>query len=324
MGRLDSRVCVITGGGRGIGAAIARTLAGQGAKIVVNDLGASLEGEGEDQAPASQVVEEIRSVGGQAISNFGDITDYDQAEALIQSALDEFGGLDVMINVAGILRDRMIFNMAEHEWDDVIRVHMKGTFNTTRFASIHWRSERKGHYRLINFTSVSGLYGAPGQPNYAAAKMGIVGFTLSCANALQRYGVTANAISPGAHTRMIDSIPGDRRRAGSTDQPPENPERSPNNIAIPVAYLASEASDWLSGRVIGSRGYEIELISNPQPEALIVGDEPWDIEAAAEEIERVFRPIVEYDGDAAAHQALAAGAGVEQRYPRPYAHPQDG
>ncbi len=307
--QLDGRVCVITGAGRGIGASLARTLAAQGARVVVNDLGSAVDGEGTDTAPAQQVVDEIRAAGGQALANFGDVTDYDQAEALIQSALDEFGGLDVMINVAGILRDRMVFNMAEREWDDVIRVHLKGTFLATRFASIHWRQERKGHYRLINFTSVSGLYGAPGQPNYAAAKMGLVGFTLSCANALQRYGVTANAISPGAHTRMVDVIPQDRRRAGSTAEPPDDPRRSPDNIAVPVAYLASEDSDWLSGRVIGARGYEIELVANPMTEALIVGNEPWDLDAAAAQIETVFRPIVE---------------GSNMRYPRPYAHPQDG
>ena len=186
MGRLDNRVCVITGAGRGIGAALARALAAQGGKIVVNDLGGATDGSGSDQGPAQDVVNEITAAGGQAVANFADVSNYDQAEGLIQTALDTYGGLDVMINVAGILRDRMLFNMAEKEWDDVIRVHMKGTFNTSKFASIHWRSERKGHYRLINFTSVSGLYGNPGQPNYAAAKLGIVGLTLSTANALMR------------------------------------------------------------------------------------------------------------------------------------------
>jgi NAD(P)-dependent dehydrogenase (short-subunit alcohol dehydrogenase family) len=307
MGRLDGRVCVITGAGRGIGASLARTLAAQGAKVVVNDLGGAIDGSGADKAPATKVVEEIMAAGGTAVANFGDVSNYDQAEALIQSALDTYGGVDVLINVAGILRDRMLFNMSEKEWDDVIRVHMKGTFNTSRFVSIHWRAERKGHYRLINFTSVSGLYGNPGQPNYSAAKMGIVGLTLSSANALSRYGATANAISPGAQTRMIDDIPADRRRAGSVATAPDD-KRSPDNIAPPVVYLASEESDWLSGRVIGARGYEIELVRNPSTEATLYSDTMWGIDEAAEEMERVFKPLVE---------------GRSSWYPRPYAHEQD-
>ena len=310
MGRLDDRVCVITGAGRGIGAALARALAGQGGKIVVNDLGGAVDGSGSDQAPAQQIVEEITAAGGQAVANFGDVSNYDLAEALIQTALDTYGGVDVLINVAGILRDRMVFNMTEKEWDDVIRVHLKGTFNTTKFASIHWRAERKGHYRLINFTSVSGLYGAPGQPNYAAAKMGIIGFTLSIANALGRYGATANAISPGAQTRMIDDIPSERRRAGlgTPDAEAADDKRSPDNVVPPVVYLASEESDWLSGRVIGARGYEIELVSNPTTEAVLHSDKMWGIDEAGEEMERVFKPLIE---------------GRSSWHPRPYAHAQD-
>ena len=156
----------------------------------------------------------------------------------------------MLVNVAGILRDRMVFNMSEQEWDDVIRVHLKGTFNTTKFASAHWRSVRdeSAQNRIINFTSVSGLHGAPGQPNYAAAKMGIVGLTYSCANALGRYGVTANAISPGAATRMTDSVPTERRRAGTAT----DAERSPDNVAPVVAYLASEQSGWINGQIVSS------------------------------------------------------------------------
>src|SRR6202000_2568918 len=154
--------------------------------------------------------------GGKAIINGADISDHAAAENLIRTALEEFGRLDVLVNVAGILRDRMVFNMTEQEWGDVIRVHLKGTFNTTRFASAYWRSLRDetAQNRIINFTSVSGLHGAPGQPNYAAAKMGIVGLTYSSANSLGKYGVTVNAISPGAATRMTASIPTERRRSG--------------------------------------------------------------------------------------------------------------
>jgi NAD(P)-dependent dehydrogenase (short-subunit alcohol dehydrogenase family) len=207
----------------------------------------------------------------------------------VQTAIEQFGRLDVLVNVAGILRDRMVFNMTEQEWDDVIRVHMKGTFNTTRFASAHWRSlrEESAQNRIINFTSVSGLHGAPGQPNYAAAKMGIVGLTWSSARALAKYGVTVNAISPGAATRMTDSVPTDRRRTR-----PDQDEWSPDNVARIVAYLASERSGWITGRIIHASGYEVALYSNPEPVIRIVGTAPWDADALSEQVERSFGPLL--------------------------------
>ncbi len=306
MGLLDDRVCVITGAGRGIGASLARIMAREGAAVVVNDLGVAVDGQGEDAAPAQQVVDEIKAAGGTAVANFDDVTDFEAAEALIKQALDEYERVDVLVNVAGILRDRMVFNMPESDWDAVIDVHLKGTFNTTRFASIHWRQARRGHYRLINFTSGSGLFGAPGQPNYAAAKMGIWGLTLSCANALGRYGVTANCIAPAAQTRMTESIPTDRRRSGTAVTAADKAIRSPDNIATPVVYLASERSDWLSGRVLGARAFEIELYSNPVVERSISSDAPWDLQAAFDKIEAVFQPAVE----------------ARSFFPRPQAAPQ--
>src|ERR1700753_988909 len=200
MARLDGRVAIVTGAGRGIGQSVAKLLASEGASVVVNDLGAQVEGSAADSGPAHETVAAISEAGGKAIINGADISDHAAAENLIRTAIEEFGRLDVLVNVAGILRDRMVFNMTEQEWDDVIRVHLKGTFNTTKFASAHWRSLRDetAQNRIINFTSVSGLHGAPGQPNYAAAKMGIVGLTYSSAHSLARYGVTVNAISPGA------------------------------------------------------------------------------------------------------------------------------
>ena len=291
MGRLDGRVVVVTGAGRGIGASIARRCATEGAKVVVNDLGGNLDGTGADQGPASEVAEEIRKAGGAAVANYANVADYNAAEGIIRTALDEFGRLDVLVNVAGILRDRMVFNMTEEEWDAVIAVHLKGTFNTSKFASIYWRQAREGHYRLINFTSGSGLNGAAGQPNYAAAKMGIVGFTYSCANSLGRYGVTANAISPGAATRMTASVPDERRRAAPRQE--EDPQRSPDNVAPAVVYLASTESDWVTGRVIGASGYQISLYNNPAVIGRLSSEGPWNLEDVFSGFEKDFRPVIE-------------------------------
>jgi NAD(P)-dependent dehydrogenase (short-subunit alcohol dehydrogenase family) len=289
MGRLDGRVAIVTGAGRGIGRSVAVLLARQGAAVVVNDLGSALDGSGSDAGPAAVVAEEIGAAGGKAVADDADVSDHAAAQALIATAIEQFGRLDVLVNVAGILRDRMVFNMTEQEWDDVIRVHVKGTFNTTKFAAAHWRSLRNpdAQNRIINFTSVSGLHGAPGQPNYAAAKMGIVGLTYSCANALRQYGVTVNAISPGAATRMTDSVPAERRRARATAD-----EWSPDNVAPVVAYLASEQSGWITGRIVHSSGYEVALYSNPEPLVRIVGTGPWDTEALAAQMERAFGPLL--------------------------------
>jgi NAD(P)-dependent dehydrogenase (short-subunit alcohol dehydrogenase family) len=288
--RLAGRVAIVTGAGRGIGASVARLLAAEGAQVVVNDLGAAVDGTGADQSPAQHVVDDITQAGGAAAVNGDDVADFQASEALVRQAIDTFGKLDVVVNVAGILRDRMVFNMTEDEWDAVVRVHMKGTFNTVRHASAYWREQRnpEAHNRIINFTSASGLHGSPGQPNYAAAKLGIVGFTYSCANSLARYGVTANAIGPGASTRMTASVPEERRSAaGST---PEDPERSPDNVAPAVAYLASERSDWCTGQVIQAMGYEMALYNIPEITHVISSPGPWDLDNAFSMIERTFKP----------------------------------
>src|ERR1700760_1849917 len=289
MARLDGRVAIVTGAGRGIGQSGAKLLASEGASVVVNALGAQVDGSGADSGPAHETVAAISEAGGQAVLNRRDIFRHAAAENLIRTAIEEFGRLDVLVNVAGILRDRMVFNMTEQEWDDVIRVHLKGTFNTTKFASAHWRSLRDdtAQNRIINFTSVSGLHGAPGQPNYAAAKMGIVGLTYSSAHSLAKYGVTVNAISPGAATRMTASIPTDRRRSRLDED-----EWSPDNVAPIVAYLASERSGWITGRVIPSSGYEVSLYNTPEPVSRLIGRGPWDADELAEQVERSFGPIV--------------------------------
>ncbi len=290
MGILDGRVAIVTGAGRGIGQSVARRFAAEGAAVVVNDLGVALDGTGQDAGPAQQLVDEIRAAGGQAIANTDDVADHAASAGLIAAAIEAFGKLDVVVNVAGILRDRMIFNMAEEDWDAVVRVHLRGTFNTCKHAAVYWREMRdpEAHHRLINFTSVSGLHGAPGQPNYAAAKLGIVGLTYSCANGLGRYGVTANAISPLALTRMSESIPGERRQGRGADE-----ERSPDNVVPAVAWIASTESDWLNGQVIATGGWRIGLYNRPQVVSQIVSDDrPFGVEEAGRLMEKTFRPIV--------------------------------
>jgi NAD(P)-dependent dehydrogenase (short-subunit alcohol dehydrogenase family) len=290
MGSLDGRVAIVTGAGRGIGRSVAILLASEGMSVVVNDLGGALDGSGSDAGPARQVADQIADHGGRAVANGADVSDHAAAEDLIKAAISEFGRLDVLVNVAGILRDRMVFNMTEAEWDDVIRVHLKGTFNTTKFAAAHWRAQRdeSAQNRIINFTSVSGLHGSPGQPNYAAAKMGIVGLTYSTANSLAKYGVTVNVVSPGAATRMTESVPDDRRRVRTESVG----ERSPDNVAPLVAYLASERSGWITGRIVHAAGHEVALYNNPQPVIRLIGAEPWPLDELAAQIERSFGPML--------------------------------
>src|SRR5436190_1371250 len=231
MEMLDGKAALVTGAGEGIGRGIALAMAEAGARVLVNDLGTSLSGEGADARLADQVVGEISTAGGTAVANYGSVADFEQATAMVEQTVSAFGRVDVLVDVAGILRDRMIFNMTEAEWDAVIAVHLKGTFNCSRAASIHMREQATG--RIISMSSVSAL-GSPGQPNYAAAKAGIIGFTWSTAHALSRYGVTMNAVMPSGATRMIDSTR--RARCGSC-----SPRRS--------APTSSRRRPWGSGAV---------------------------------------------------------------------------
>ena len=237
MGKLDGKVAAVTGSGRGIGRGVAKLLAAEGAAVVVNDLGVTVDGKKEPSGPADQVVNEIKAVGGRAAANGQDIATVAGGEALVDHAIKEFGQLDILVNVAGILRDRMIFNMSEEEWDEVIRVHLKGHYCTMRPASAHMRERKTG--RIINFSSGAAL-GAPGQPNYGAAKAGILGLTWSTANALAKYGITVNAIMPGASTRMTDSIPQGRMPGGNFRQS-DNAAGTPLDPAensLPASVLA--------------------------------------------------------------------------------------
>jgi len=295
MGIIEGRVAIITGGARGIGASISRLFAAQGASLVINDLGGAADGSGSDQGPAEQIADEITAAGGTAVSDGGDISDVATGERLVNTAVDRFGRLDIVVNVAGILRDRMIFNLSEQDWDDVIRVHLKGHYSTVRPAAAYWREQRnpQGHYRVINFTSISGLDGSPGQPNYAAAKMGIVGLTYSLAQGLARYGVTANAIAPGAATRMTATVPSGKGMAREERPADEDRRRSPDNIAPVALYMASEQSDWLTGRVVSSAGYEVGLYENPQIIRQLSAPAPWEYYRLAAAIEGSFRPAAD-------------------------------
>src|SRR6201999_2187715 len=292
MGVIDGRVAIITGGARGIGASISRLFAEQGASLVINDLGGAPDGSGSDGGPAKEIADEITAAGGRAVADGGDIGDVATGERLVAAAVEHYGKLDIVVNVAGILRDRMIFNLPEQDWDEVIRVHLKGHYSTVRPASAYWREQRnpQGHYRVINFTSVAGLDGSPGQPNYAAAKMGIVGLTYSLAQGLARYGVTANAIAPSAATRLVATVPDDKRAL--QDRPADDaPRRSPDNVAALALYLASERADWITGRVLENWGFDIGLYANPTVVATASSDVPWTFDALADRMEGSFRPV---------------------------------
>jgi len=245
----DGRICIITGSGRGIGREHALLLASHGAKVVVNDVGGARDGSGTDVGPAQEVVDEIKAAGGEAVANADDISTWDGAERIVNQAIETFGGLDVVVNNAGILRDRMLFSMSEDDWDSVIRVHLKGTFCTSRHASAYWRERAKAgetnDARIINTTSVSGLYANVGQSNYGAAKAGIASFTQIAAMELARYGVTANAVAPVALTRMTEDLGFDEEIAKIIH---------PRWISTVVAWLASSDSKDITGEVIETSG----------------------------------------------------------------------
>ncbi|MBM7167332.1 3-oxoacyl-ACP reductase [Streptomyces sp. G44] len=264
---LEGRAAVVTGAGRGLGRAEALELARLGASVVVNDFGQpGRDGSGEASAgPAEEVAAEIRAAGGQAVAHTGDVADHDQARTLIGTAIDTYGKLDILVNNAGILRDRMIFSMGEEEWDAVIRVHLKGHFNTTHFASVHWRERSKAaggpvYGRIVNTSSEAFLAGSAGQPNYAAAKGGIVGLTTSTALALAKYGVTANAICPRARTRMTEDVfQGFQEPADGRLDP-----LAPAHVAPLVGYLASPAAARVNGQLLVVHGGMVAIVERPK------------------------------------------------------------
>ena len=270
-GICDGRIAVVTGAGRGIGREHALELARQGAAVVVNDLGGSPEGTGTDVGAAQAVADEIIAAGGRAVANADDVADTDGARRLIETAIETFGGLDVLVNNAGILRDKTIATMSPDEWDAVIRVHLRGTFAPTRFAAAYWRdkAKRTGQptgARLINTTSASGIYGNFGQSNYGAAKGGIASFTVIAAKELARYGATANAVAPAARTRLTEALMPAEHASGL----------GPEHISPLVAWLASGESGEITGRVFDVMGTRIGVAEAWRLGPEVVKEGGWD------------------------------------------------
>jgi NAD(P)-dependent dehydrogenase (short-subunit alcohol dehydrogenase family) len=283
MPDLQGKVAIVTGAGRGIGREHALALARAGAKLVVNDLGASLAGEGRDEGPAHDVVREIEALGGEAVANGDNVADLAGAKALVDQAIESFGRLDILVNNAGILRDRMLVNMEESEWDAVVEVHLKGHFAPTHHAAAYWRERSKAgddvRARVINTSSPSGVFGNVGQANYGAAKAGIVGFTLIAAQELQRYGVTVNAIAPNARTRMTEAA------FGAIPSPEDgfDPADPANNSPIVVALCADEAQN-ITGQVFFVYGGAVNMLTGWQSGELFHADARWDPDALLSEL----------------------------------------
>lgn len=288
MNQLEGRVAIITGAGRGIGREHALLFAAEGARVVVNDLGGAIDGTGADTTAAQQVVDEIVAAGGEAVANYDDVADFDGARRLVEQAVDTFGDLHVLVNNAGILRDRMLANMSDEEWDAVVRVHLRGHFCPTRWAATYWRDQSKagngGKRAIVNTTSTSGLFGNVGQTNYGAAKTGIATFSIIANQELARYGVRVNAIAPAAATRLVATVSGNAAADGLLD---------PGHISPFVAYLAT-ADCPINGKVFYVQGGEVSLFQPFVVVDTITKDGRWTIEELQTEAARFDERTFDY------------------------------
>ena len=293
---LKDKVILVTGAGRGVGRDIALMCAGQGAKVVVNDLGGQADGEGADKTPAMEVVGDIKEAGGEAVANYDSVADFKAAHNMVQQAVDTFGRIDGVVNNAGILRDVIFHKMTEEDWDSVIAVHLKGSFNVSRAAATHFREQGSGAF--VHMTSTSGLIGNFGQANYAAAKLGIVGLSKSLALDMSRFGVRSNCISPFAWSRLIGTIPiADEAQAARVEK---IKAMTPAKIAPMAAYLLSDAASEVTGQIFGVRHNEIFLFSQNRPSRSVQRTDGWTPQAIAEHavpaIKSHFTPL-ERSGD---------------------------
>jgi NAD(P)-dependent dehydrogenase (short-subunit alcohol dehydrogenase family) len=282
MGALDGRVAIITGAGRGLGREHALLFAQEGAKVVVNDLGGDMHGDGGDPSPAMEVVAEIEAMGGEAVVNGANVADWDGAQQLVQQAVDTFGDLHVLVNNAGILRDRVVVNMTEQEWDAVVTVHLKGHFAPTHFAAAYWRERTKaGHdvqASIVHTSSTSGIFANPGQANYGAAKSGIATLSQICAKELSRYGVRSNAICPGARTRLTEATPG----LSEVVKPPDSgfDVWDPANVSPFVAFLATAECPF-TGETFVVQGGRVQRVQSWTGAQRIDKDDRWTVEELA-------------------------------------------
>lgn len=294
MGLLDGKVAIVTGAGRGIGRGEALALASEGARVLVNDLGGTRSGDGDDRSPADDVVAEISELGGEAIADYSDVADWDGARELVDLAVNTFGRLDVLVNNAGILRDAMSFNLLEADWDEVIRVHLRGHFATCHFAARYWREQSKAEAevagRIINTASESGLFGMAGQSNYSAAKAGIAAMTIVLARELVKYGVTANVVAPRARTRLTETVGGADEYMAAKDD--EFDAWNPDNVGPVVAFLASDDAADVSGQVFVVWGEHVYLMSGwSVANDFAAGGRRWTAAELAARKDELFAPV---------------------------------
>ncbi len=286
MGILSGKVAIVTGAGRGLGCSHALTMAAEGAKVVVNDLGAAIDGDGASKTPAQEVVDRIRGAGGVASANYDDVASWKGAESLVQQAVSEYGQLDILVNNAGILRDRMAFNMGEDDWDSVIRVHLKGHFAPSRFACTYWRERHKAGKpvaaRIVNTASEAGVIGNAGQANYSAAKAGILALTMVLCREMERYGVNVNAIAPRAVTRMTETL-----FSAFGDEAMK--QLGPETVSALVTFLASEGAVGINGQAFIVYGNMIQLIQGWHPVATIEREGGWALGDVQTRIQELFR-----------------------------------